>query len=181
LTSDDIARLYRQEARRMVGFFVRRTHDPEIALDLVAETFASVVRDQHQFRGRGDDAARAWVYGIAHNLLNGWYRRGAVERRAMARLGIQRPEVGDTELERLVELAGLAQARARVDSKLRALPDDQRRAVELRVVDERTYEEVAQALGISEQAARARVSRGLRALAGALDEPTALPEVGRHG
>jgi RNA polymerase sigma factor (sigma-70 family) len=160
---------------------VRRTHDPEIALDLVAETFASVVRDQRQFRGRGDDAARAWVYGIAQNLLSGWYRHGGVERRAMARLGIERPEVGDTELERLVELAGLAQARARVASKLRELGDDQRRAVQLRVVDECSYEEVARTLGVSEQTARARVSRGLRALAGALEDLTALPEVGRHG
>ena len=37
LSSDDIARQYRQDARRMVGFFVRRTHEPEVALDLVAE------------------------------------------------------------------------------------------------------------------------------------------------
>jgi len=165
----------------MVGFFVRRTHDPEAALDLVAETFASVVRDQRQFLGRGDDAARAWVYAIAHNLLNGWYRHGAVERRAMTRLGIQRPEVGDLELERLVELGGLVQARARVANELRALPADQRRAVELRVVGERPYDEVARELNVSEQTARARVSRGLRALARAMGDPVAVSEVGGHG
>ena len=39
----------------------------------------------------------------------------------------------------------------------------------LRVVDELGYPAIATRLGISEQAARARVSRGLRALAGALD------------
>ena len=46
-----------------------------------------------------------------------------------------------------------------------ALPEDQRRAVELRVVDEYGYADVAGTLGVSEQMARARVSRGLRALA----------------
>jgi RNA polymerase sigma-70 factor (ECF subfamily) len=47
---------------------------------------------------------------------------------------------------------------------LDALPQDQREAVRLRVLDERTYAEISQRLGVSEQTARARVSRGLRAL-----------------
>jgi hypothetical protein len=114
LTADDIARLYRSEARRMAGFLVARTHDPEVALDLVAETFASVVRDRRQFRGEGDEAATAWVYGIARNLLSNWYRRGEVERRAMRRLGVERPVIGEAEYERLIELAGLAQMRTRL-------------------------------------------------------------------
>ncbi|MCU1501064.1 MAG: hypothetical protein JWM12_418 [Ilumatobacteraceae bacterium] len=59
LTSDEIAELYRQGARRLTGFFVRRTYDPEIALDLVAETFAAVVRDRRQFRGTAEEAAVA--------------------------------------------------------------------------------------------------------------------------
>jgi DNA-directed RNA polymerase specialized sigma24 family protein len=42
--------------------------------------------------------------------------------------------------------------------------------VRLRVVDELDYPTVADRLGISEQAARARVSRGLRVLASAVDE-----------
>jgi DNA-directed RNA polymerase specialized sigma24 family protein len=136
LTSADIARLYRQEARRMVGFFVRRTYDPETALDLVAETFASA--------------------------------------------GIERPPAGEGELERLVELAGLEAARARVADGLARLPDDQQRAVELRVVREASYEEIARIMGITQQAARARVSRGLRTLAAMLDGPVALREVSGH-
>jgi len=54
---------------------------------------------------------------------------------------------------------------------LAALPEEQRRAVELRVVQEHGYAEIATMLGISEQNARARVSRGLRALALALRTP----------
>jgi RNA polymerase sigma-70 factor (ECF subfamily) len=41
--------------------------------------------------------------------------------------------------------------------------------VRLRVVDELGYAAIASRLGISEQTARARVSRGLRALAAAVD------------
>jgi RNA polymerase sigma-70 factor (ECF subfamily) len=39
------------------------------------------------------------------------------------------------------------------------------------VIDECGYADVAVVLGVSEQTARARVSRGLRALAGRLGEP----------
>jgi RNA polymerase sigma-70 factor (ECF subfamily) len=50
------------------------------------------------------------------------------------------------------------------------LPPDQRQAVNLRVVEGRPYDEVAALTGASEQAARARVSRGLRRLGSLLEE-----------
>lgn len=161
----------------MAGYFARRTQDPEVAIDLVAETFASVVRDRRQFRGGDDDAAVAWMFGIARNLLNGWYRDGEVERRAMIKLGIERPEFAEGEYERLVELGGLAETREQVARGLRGLPDDQQQAIALRVVGERSYEEVARLLGVSQQVARARVSRGLRALAAVLDDSVVAAEV----
>lgn len=154
----------------MTGFLVSRTHDPETAVDLVGETFALVVRDRRQFRGRGDEAAISWIYAIARNQLAGWYRRGAVERSAMVRLGIERPELEPFEHDRLIELGGLAEERERVARRLLELPEDQRAAVQLRIVDERSYADVAHALGISQEAARARVSRGLRTLAAQLAE-----------
>jgi RNA polymerase sigma-70 factor (ECF subfamily) len=168
LPADDIARLYRVEGRRMTGFLVRRTHDPEVAVDLVAETFASALEDRAQFRGDGDADAIEWLYAIARNLLNGWYRRGEVRQRAVARLGIERPDLGEGEVERLIELGGLAEVRAQFVAGLGALPEDQRRAVLLRVVDECSYPEASRLLGVTQQVARARVSRGLRALAAVL-------------
>ena len=47
---------------------------------------------------------------------------------------------------------------------VRALPAEQRRALELRVVQQLDYDEVAGRLGCSQNAARLRVSRALRAL-----------------
>jgi RNA polymerase sigma-70 factor (ECF subfamily) len=52
---------------------------------------------------------------------------------------------------------------------LTALPDEHQLALRLRVVEERSYAEVAAALGVDQQAARARVSRALRGLATDLD------------
>jgi RNA polymerase sigma-70 factor (ECF subfamily) len=47
---------------------------------------------------------------------------------------------------------------------VRALPSEQRKALELRVVQQMEYEEVAGALGCTQNAARLRVSRALRSL-----------------
>ncbi len=59
--------------------------------------------------------------------------------------------------------------RAMLAEQLNGLAPAQRRALELRVVRELAYPDVANRLGISEQAARARVSRALRALGSTLD------------
>ena len=111
------------------------------------------------------DALAAWVFGIARNVLNEALRRGAAERRALRRAGVQSPVLDGEELVRIEELAALGELRAAVAGALADLAAEQRDAVRLRVVEELDYAAVAGRLGISEQAARARVSRGLRALA----------------
>ncbi len=77
----------------------------------------------------------------------------------------------DPEIERIEDMAGLSEVAAPLAAAMDELPREQRMAVELRVVEECGYADIALRLGISEQAARARVSRGLRALALALREP----------
>jgi RNA polymerase sigma-70 factor (ECF subfamily) len=64
-----------------------------------------------------------------------------------------------------------------IRSELRRLSNEQQEAIKLRVIDELAYSEVARALNISEQAARLRVSRGLRSLATALKDNSAVKEV----
>ncbi|HEX6712144.1 MAG TPA: RNA polymerase sigma factor [Thermoleophilaceae bacterium] len=165
LDANDISELYRSHARDLLVFFTRRVYDPEVALDLVAETFAAAFAVRDQFRGSERDQALAWIYGIAHNQIGRYFRRGAVERRALAKLGVEVPSMTEHEYERIIELTGLDQLRGHVAAALAELPLDQRRAIELRVVDERPYAEVAAEMGVSEQVVRARVSRGLRTLA----------------
>jgi RNA polymerase sigma-70 factor (ECF subfamily) len=76
--------------------------------------------------------------------------------------------LSDAEQARVEDLAELGTLRAAVAAALDDLRPDQRDAVRLRVVGELDYPVIARRLGISEQAARARVSRGLRALSSAL-------------
>lgn len=168
LDADDISELYRRHAAGMVAFFARRTYDAEVAVELTAETFAAAVVDRAKFRGEGGDSAVAWLYGIARHQFHNWLRRARVERKALAQLGLEPPVLTDAELERIDELAGIATLRAEVSASLADLSPGLRSAVRLRVVEERSYPEIAAALGVSEQTARARVSRALRTLAATL-------------
>lgn len=173
LDADDIADLYARHARQLVAFFARRTYDSEAAVELMAETFAAVVAGRASFRGDDDDAVAAWLYSIARNRLSDWLRHAHVERKALSRLGLEPPQLSDAELERIDELAGTAELRAEVAGQLEGLAPDHRAALQLRIVQECSYEDVAARLGISEQTARARVSRALRALGRAVTEAQA--------
>jgi RNA polymerase sigma-70 factor (ECF subfamily) len=161
--------LYRREAEFVLMFCTRRVLDAETALDLTAETFAQAFRGRASFRGSTRPEARAWLLTIARRQIAGYLRRGSLDRRALRRLAIQTPALDPGQTEEIERRAGAAAIRAELSEQLTRLNDDQRAALRLRVVEQRSYEEVARSLGITEATARARVSRGLRALATSLE------------
>jgi RNA polymerase sigma-70 factor (ECF subfamily) len=164
--------VYSATARGVLAYFVRRTYDVEVAADLTAETFACAFEGRETFRGSTDDELASWLYGIASHQLSRYARKGKVERKAIERLAIRVPEVAPDDHERILELAGLSDMRTQVARAFSSLPSRQRAALRLRVIEECSYREVADTLGISEQSARARVSRALSRLADAPDLST---------
>src|SRR3954452_5184579 len=170
LTDQDLAAAYERDSKRLLVWLTRRTYDAQLAVDLVGETYARALASRRGFHGdRVDsDAVAAWTWGIARNVLQDALRRGHAERRALRRLGVEPPLLDPPELRRIEELAELGSLRAALAGALEDLSAEQRGAVRLRVVEELAYPAVARRLGITEQAARARVSRGLRTLAAAL-------------
>jgi RNA polymerase sigma factor (sigma-70 family) len=163
------SQVYAAMASDLLAFFLRRTFDVDVAADLTAETFASAFESRNRFRGATDAEAAGWVYGIARHQLSRYVRKGKVERKAIRRLAIQVPTVAPDDYDRMLELAGLSDLRERVAVAFSSLPAEQHAALRLRVIDERPYGEVAAALGVSEQTARARVSRALSRLADAAE------------
>lgn len=178
-TSEGFATFYRDNADALLRYFCRRVYEPEIAVDLTAETFAQALLARNRFRGRTPAEAAGWVRGIAARQLARYYRSGAIERRGLERLGVSVPALTEADLERVEELADVEELRAALGNGLSELSAQQRTAIQLRVVNELPYPEVAARLGVSEQAARARVSRGLRALAGSLERLRLTQEAAR--
>lgn len=167
-------RFYDEHAERLLAYLTRRVCDADVAFDLMSETFAQAYAGRGRFRGSTEAAARAWLYKIAKRQVARYFRKGAAEHRALARLGIDPPALDDEQRERIEELADLHALRRTLRVELERLSVAEREALELRVVRELPYPEVASRLGVSEEAARARVSRGLRALAAALDHSAEL-------
>jgi len=161
---------YAEYAERVLSFHARRCLDPEVAVDLMAETFAEALASRRRFRGTTEAEATAWLFGIARNQLANFFRRGRAERTALKRLGIRVPDVTEDDLARIDALADIDAMRGQVVDQLERLSAKQRNALRMRIVDELDYSEVAPRLRVSEDAARARVSRGLRQLAAALDQ-----------
>src|SRR5690349_15113197 len=98
---------YRDHAERLLVFLVRRVFDPEIALELTAEAFATAFARRHQFRGHTEEEAAAWLYQIARRLLGQHRRKGVVRQRAIERLEVSVPQFSVDDLERIEQLAGL--------------------------------------------------------------------------
>lgn len=161
---EDFTRIYRIDAEAMLLYFQRRVYDAELATDLLAETFAMAIERGHQYKGCSDEELSAWIWTIARSQLSAAERRDGVERRRLERLGVERRRLRRDEVERIEELAGVSMLHDRVIAHLNRLPASQRDALRLRLIEELDYGEVAERLGISQQTARARVSRGLREL-----------------
>ncbi|BCJ48278.1 DNA-directed RNA polymerase sigma-70 factor [Actinoplanes ianthinogenes] len=137
------------------------------AEDVVAETFLAA------WSGRGDyrperGSARAWLFGIAVNLLRRHHRVQAQQQRMSQRLTTHVESVGGPEdgvaarVDARTHVAALAAAIA-------ALPDGDRDVLLLSSLGELSTKEIATALGIPEGTVRSRlhrVRRDLRALKG---------------
>jgi RNA polymerase sigma-70 factor (ECF subfamily) len=151
----------------VVGYFARRVGNPEVVADLTAEVFASALSAAPRYRPSQPTAA-SWLFTIAHNTLADSSRRQRVEARARLRVGI-RDAVAfqDDELDRVI---ALTRSDSWLTDLLARLPAEQAVAVRARVLEERSYPEIAVELGTSELVIRKRVSRGLAALRTELDE-----------
>ncbi|HEX9823224.1 MAG TPA: sigma-70 family RNA polymerase sigma factor [Actinomycetota bacterium] len=170
--------LFERHAGSLLGYFARRTLDPEAAAELTAETFAQAFASRRRFRDRGLGAA-GWLYGIGRHQLGRFFRRGAVDSRARRRLGMPEREVSAEDYERIEELIDFEQVGRAIGRAFSLLSEEQREALTLRVIEGRTYREVAETLRCTEDTARARVSRGLRRLASHLEAPSLDIEPGR--
>jgi RNA polymerase sigma factor (sigma-70 family) len=158
------ADFYEQLSPQVLRFFVKRTGDPHRAVDLTAETFAKAFEHRRDFLGASDEQAAAWLWRIARNELAGYRRSKSVELAAVQRLGLERPALNDEELLQVERLIATEELREQIQHALEVLPDDQQEVVRLRFVDELSYDEMAQKLGVSNDVVRTRTSRALGAL-----------------
>ncbi|MFC6882241.1 MULTISPECIES: RNA polymerase sigma factor [Actinomadura] len=168
------AALFRRHAPAIMRYVVRRL-GPGPADDIVAETFLVAFRARASYdTARGD--ARAWLYGIATNLVRRHRRDEVRQLRALARTGADPvtesfSDAADTRLSAGAARRALAAALAR-------LPAAQRDVLLLVAWEGLTYDEAGRALGVPAGTVRSRMNRARGKLRGALGgiDPTAVTE-----
>ncbi len=151
-------------AKPVDAWFRRQGVPATDAADLTAETFAQAWRGRRKFKDQRGGSAAPWLYGIAHNLLCRYWHRHRVETDARERLGVPLSEYDPPEYDEADARLSAAMLGPDILTAVDDLPPDQRQALELRVVGQLAYDEIASRLQCTPRAARMRVSRALRTL-----------------
>ena len=160
--------LFERHAMPLLQWLFAQTGDACVANDLLAETFARAWRGSQHFRGRHDRSGVAWLYGIARHLVYQHREHGRVESAARERLAMASTSSHDGGIEELAFRIDSHRLAPAVREAFAELSPDQQRAIDCRVVEELSYEEVAARLRCSTITARTRVFRGLQTLRAAV-------------
>lgn len=157
-------KLYRRHAVELTAFFYRRTTDPHVSADLLAETFAVAFEKRNKYKA-AKGSGKAWLYGIAKIELARYRRKQTVELRAVRKLGIDVPQLSEEDIERIEGLMIADALGPALHDAVDRLPPAEREAVQFRVVDGEDYDAIAARTGATVGALRVRVHRGLGRLA----------------
>jgi RNA polymerase sigma factor (sigma-70 family) len=158
--------VYRRYLPIVVRWCWAQTGDRELAADLSSEVFAAALQSAPRYRPEKGPPL-AWLLGIARNKLLDSRRSGRVEGAARRRLGIGPVVLTDDDLARVDELSSLDDTALRL---VEELPGEQRDAVLARIVEDRSYQELAAELRCSESVVRKHVSRGLHTLRARMED-----------
>jgi RNA polymerase sigma factor (sigma-70 family) len=150
--------LHRYATRRLMG---------AAGDDVAAETFLIAFRERGRF-DPGLGSVRAWLYGIATNLIRGHHRAEKRGYRANARAAAEPVYAADEE--RADARVTAAAAREVLVAALAELSPGDRDALLLVVWGELSHEETAEALGIPAGTVGSRLHRARRRLRAALDD-----------
>lgn len=147
---------------------LRLTRNRADAEDLVQDTFVKALRFADRFK-RGTNL-KAWLYTILHNT---WRNRRRDAARHAVEVNSPRVEAAALD-ERLLPAGAVVETpehillRSTLDAEMQAvlddLPETFREAVWLRDVEEFSYAEIAEMLGIPLGTVMSRISRGRRVL-----------------
>ncbi|WP_158852164.1 RNA polymerase sigma factor [Saccharothrix deserti] len=176
------AAIFDRHAPHIQRYLARRL-GPQVADDLVAETFLTAF-DKRQRYDQARPDARPWLYGIATNLV-GQHRRQEA-RRYQARSSDNAGQADAAEQDHADRVAAEVTARAMrsmLAGALGGLSDEDRDVLLLVAWEQLSYEEVAAALAIPVGTVRSRLHRARRKVRQALggQNPTEVEELLNNG
>jgi RNA polymerase sigma factor (sigma-70 family) len=153
---DPAASAFRRHYAQVLAYLRRRTATPEQAEDLAQAVFADAA-ERLQEAGPSSPPVLAWLYTVARRRLADAARRAGSTPRTIASVEALRAQPASETTY------GPALAHALRES-IERLPEGQRRVVVLKLLEGRSFAEIAHDVGASEAACKMRFARGLEAL-----------------
>jgi RNA polymerase sigma factor (sigma-70 family) len=156
--SDEAAllRLFNSCARRLHRYLARRV-GAQVADDLVSDAFL-IVWEQRADRDLDGDDARAWLYGVATNLLRGHVR---TEQTRLRHLALEAPcaAAGDDPQTRVVNVVDARALAERLGPLVAELRPEERDVLLLMAWGELSLTEIATATSVPVATVRTRLHR----------------------
>lgn len=150
--------LYFRHSGKVFGYLKSRSSSEQEATDFFQEVFVKIHRSKHLYNR--SLPVLPWIFSVTHSVLIDGKRK--VERKK---------EVFNFDFEQLAASEGEGEGRlASVTPLLKELPDNQQVALQMRYLDEKTFEEIAERLKTSPLNVRQIVSRGVKRLKGLVKE-----------
>ena len=172
-SEDAFAWLIAHYSQPVYSLVYRMLDDPSDAADTTQEVFLKIFRGIRGFNA--NSSLKTWIYRIAlheaSNQRRWWFRHRGRE------TSIEPPDAGQDgrcaiALRELIADSGKspldsvydAELRTRVETELRAVAEPYRTTLILRDIEELSYEEIAEVLGVSLGTVKSRLMRGREAL-----------------
>jgi RNA polymerase sigma-70 factor (ECF subfamily) len=151
---------YLDDAYTLARYLLRDEHD---AQDAVQD---AVLRALRYFESYREGDARAWLLAIVRNCCLSWYRRQRLQR---ASVSLADGDLVDLGASRETDARAIARSeRAALQRALAALPIEFREVIVLREVQDLSYQEISDVVGVPIGTVMSRLSRGRKRLAEAL-------------
>jgi RNA polymerase sigma-70 factor (ECF subfamily) len=150
----DLERIFDEHAQALFAFLLNLTRDENDTHDLLQEIFARLAREPGLLRGARDE--RAFLIRLAHNAAIDLMRRRGT-----------RQKYHDQFAEEVVSIFAAdenpdtAAFRESLSRAMAELPDDQRTVVYLKLWENLTFEQIAEALDIPPNTAASRYRYGI--------------------
>jgi RNA polymerase sigma factor (sigma-70 family) len=153
--ASQVAGIFRQHNRTLIGFLVSRVHNEQEAMEIAQEAYVKVL--QLEAKHGAVSYLRSYLFRTAENL--------AVDRMRQRRSRIRLDKLDSLDSlfnEPLAERAAMAeQELALLRCAVAELPDRCREAFRLHKLEDRPFEEVAKLMGVSERMVRKFIGRAL--------------------
>ena len=145
--------LYERHSSKIYGFLMKRLNNSEKAAEVYQEVFIKIHKSKHLYNETLP--ALAWIFTVCRTVMIDELRKDSKIKTAddynLELIPAPASDVSEARLSEAVEM-------------LQVLPSQQKSALEMRYVDNKTFQEIADQLNVSPVNVRQIISRGIKRL-----------------